>query len=75
MMPAVRARLVGLLLVTLLAGGHGVVLAADSKPTADDKCTTQCDDESDRCMQAAGKDSSKQKQCDSAYDECLRKCQ
>jgi hypothetical protein len=73
---ATRARPLALLLVALLAwGGSAVALAADSKTTADDKCTSDCDEASDRCMQAAGKDGSKQKQCDASYDECLRKCQ
>jgi len=68
-------RVRALLLAALFAlGGASTALATDSKPTADDKCTAQCDEESDRCMQAAGKDSAKQKQCDSNYDECLRKC-
>ena len=41
---------------------------------ADDKCNAQCDEEADRCMMAAGKDTSKQRQCDAQTDECLRKC-
>ena len=41
---------------------------------ADEKCTAQCDEETDRCMMAAGKDSSKQRQCDTQMDDCLRKC-
>jgi len=40
----------------------------------DEKCAAQCDEESDRCMMAAGKDAAKQRQCDAAVDECLRKC-
>jgi uncharacterized OsmC-like protein len=76
MMLGTRARPLALLLVALLAcGASPAALAADSKTTADDKCTAQCDESSDRCMQQAGKDSSKQKQCDASYDECLRKCQ
>ena len=76
MMLASRVRFLALLLVaTLACGGAGLAVAADSKTTADDKCTAQCDEDSDRCMLQAGKDSSKQKQCDSTYDECLRKCQ
>jgi hypothetical protein len=76
MMLGTRVRPLALLLLATLAwGGATVAIAADSKTTADDKCTAQCDEESDRCMQHAGKDTSKQKQCDSAYDECLRKCQ
>jgi hypothetical protein len=76
MMQGTRVRSLALLLVVALAcGGPAVAVAGDSKTTADDKCTAQCDEDSDRCMQTAGKDSSKQKQCDSSYDECLRKCQ
>ncbi len=41
---------------------------------SDEKCASQCDEESDRCMIAAGKDTSKQRQCDTAVEECLRKC-
>jgi hypothetical protein len=41
---------------------------------ADDKCEAQCDDAADKCNQAAGQDSSKSKQCDSTYEECLAKC-
>jgi hypothetical protein len=75
MMFGTRVRPGVLLLVAVIAwGGAAVALGADSKTTADDKCTAQCDEDSDRCMQAAGKDSSKQKQCDATYDECLRKC-
>ncbi len=76
MKPAIRIRPLALVLAAALAcGGPSAALAADSKTTSDDKCTAQCDEESDRCMQAAGKDSAKQKQCDQTYDECLRKCQ
>jgi hypothetical protein len=76
MMPGIRVRPLALLLVALLACGGGPrAVAADSKTTADDKCTAQCDEDSDRCMVQAGKDTSKQKQCDATYDECLRKCQ
>ena len=60
----------------LMALGLGAtaVLAADARPNADDKCVAQCDEQSDKCMIDAGKDSSKQRQCDASYDECLRKC-
>ena len=75
MMSATRFRSGVLLLAAALAwGGPTAVLAADAKANADDKCVSQCDEESDKCMQSAGKDSSKQKQCDATYDECLRKC-
>jgi hypothetical protein len=50
------------------------VWAAEAKPNADDKCVAQCDEQSDKCMLDAGHDNSKQRQCDTAYDECLRKC-
>lgn len=76
MMLGTRARsLVPLLVATLACGWGSLAVAADSKTTADDKCTAQCDEDSDRCMMQAGKDSAKQKQCDATYDECLRKCQ
>ncbi len=76
MKTATRVRLGALVLASALAGlGAAPALAVDARPTADDKCTAQCDEDSDRCMQQAGKDSSKQRQCDSSYDECLRKCQ
>ena len=61
----------------------GIVLAGDARPPApasawralaDDKCVAQCDQESDKCMQGAGKDASKQRECDASYDACLRKC-
>jgi hypothetical protein len=75
MMLAARIRAGVLLLAAVLAwGGPLVALAGDAKTTSDDKCVAQCDEESDKCMLGAGKDSSKQKQCDSNYDECLRKC-
>jgi hypothetical protein len=41
---------------------------------ADEKCSAQCDEETDRCMQAAGKDTQKQHQCDAQNDDCMRKC-
>jgi len=76
MMLGTRVRPLALLLVAALAcGGGAVAVAGDPKPTAEDKCTAQCDEDSDRCMVAAGRDNAKQKQCDAAYDECLRKCQ
>ncbi len=71
-----RVRLAALALATVLGtAGPATGLAADSRALSDDKCTAQCDEESDRCMQHAGKDASKQKACDTSYDECLRKCQ
>jgi hypothetical protein len=75
MMLGTRARPGSLLLAAMLAlAGPAVAHAGDAKTTADDKCVAQCDEESDKCMHDAAKDASKQKQCDSAYDECLRKC-
>ncbi len=75
MMFAARIRPAVVLLAAALAwGGPVVALAGEAKTTADDKCVAQCDEASDKCMLGAGKDSSKQKQCDSDYDECLRKC-
>ena len=63
------------LLAGLLAlAGPALAVAADAKTTADDKCISQCDEESDKCMVQAGKDTSKQRACDSSYEECLRKC-
>jgi hypothetical protein len=49
-------------------------IAADERPQADDQCVAKCDEGSDKCMVDAGKDASKQRACDAAYDECLRKC-
>ncbi len=69
----------GLLLVGAVAVS-GVVLAGDGalpgdgRALSDDKCVAQCDQESDKCMLSAGKDSGKQKECDATYDACLRKC-
>ena len=75
MMSATRFRSGALLLAVALAwGGPTAAVAADARPNADDKCVAQCDEESDKCMQSAGRDGSKQKQCDATYDECLRKC-
>ena len=42
--------------------------------SGDDKCVAQCDEASDRGNAQAGKDANKARQCDSTYDECLRKC-
>ncbi len=57
-----------------LASWTALAVADGAKPQADDKCVAQCDEQSDKCMLAAGKDSQKQRACDSDYDECLRKC-
>ena len=52
----------------------GATVATDGRTLADDKCVSQCDEESDKCMQSSGRDKSKQSQCDSTYEECLKKC-
>ena len=61
-------------LVLALGLGSTAALASDARPNGDDKCVAQCDEQSDKCMVDAGKAGSKQRQCDTAYDECLRKC-
>lgn len=66
---AARAVLFGLLL-----GGVSAVWAADERPLKDESCTAQCDDASDKCMAAAGKDKDKRASCDKDYDACLAKC-
>jgi hypothetical protein len=48
--------------------------ADEAKPRRDEACTAQCDDQSDKCMNAAGRDKDKQKTCDSQYEDCLKKC-
>ena len=60
----------------VLAGDGSAVMsvASGGRTLADDKCVAQCDKESDACMLSAGKDSQKQRDCDSTYDTCLRKC-
>ena len=55
-------------------GAKLMSVAGGSKTLADDKCVAQCDKESDACMLSAGKDATKQRECDSTYDACLRKC-
>jgi hypothetical protein len=67
-----RARLGWVVLAAALAST--AVLAGEVRTLADDKCVAQCDEQSDKCMIDAAKDTSKQRQCDSTYDECLRKC-
>jgi hypothetical protein len=51
-----------------------VALGGATATLADDKCEAQCDEAGDKCSQAAGQDSNKQKQCDAAYEECLAHC-
>lgn len=48
--------------------------AQEPTPKADDKCVEQCDAASDQCMAEANGNAGKERACDSAYDECLRKC-
>jgi hypothetical protein len=62
------------LLILAAAVAAAAAVAGDVRTLADDKCVAQCDEQSDKCMMDAGKDSGKQKQCDATYDECLRKC-
>ncbi|HXQ32328.1 MAG TPA: hypothetical protein VN790_10230 [Steroidobacteraceae bacterium] len=62
------------LLALAMALGSIAALAGDARTLSDDKCVAQCDEQSDKCMIDAAKDASKQRQCDSTYDECLRKC-
>lgn len=50
------------------------VLAAEARPSADEECVMQCDEESDKCMRQAGADEEKAKACDDKYTECLKKC-
>jgi len=77
---------IGLLAATTLAGnawaGDGpannrtpsTMSVAPIRTLADDKCVAQCDADSDKCMLTAGKDSSKQRDCDNTYTACLAKC-
>jgi hypothetical protein len=61
-----------------LAGGrtvHGTQNMSPVRPLTDDKCDAACDAASDKCAIEAGKDAAKQRQCDAAYDTCLRNCQ
>jgi hypothetical protein len=71
-----NGRLAGglILWATLSLGCPLAAHGAEARPTADDKCVAQCDEEADKCSQQSGQDSSKNKRCDTAYDECLRKC-
>jgi len=60
--------------VALVAAVAAGPAAGGPKTLADDQCVTQCDEQSDRCSQAAGTDTAKQKKCDDTYTECLDKC-
>lgn len=70
----VRAGSASLAVAAVLGLWGAAALAADERPRADDKCVAQCDEESDKCMSEANSNSGKEKACDAAYDECLRKC-
>ncbi len=63
-----QAVVLGMLLTAALAARGG------EKVLADDKCLSQCDADSDKCMLAAGKDKEKQAACDKIYDKCLASC-
>jgi len=63
----------GLLLIVSAASAPGS-LAAEARPTADEDCVRQCDEQSDKCMTEAGGDEDKAKACDDQYAECLQKC-
>ena len=65
------AVLVALVLLGLAAG---VAAGTDAQPNSDERCLSQCDEKSDKCMQAAGGDEQKQKACDDKYEECLSSC-
>jgi hypothetical protein len=45
------------------------------RPQADEKCIEQCDNRSDKCMQAAEGDAAKLQACDDQYSDCLKACQ
>ena len=52
----------------------GPALAADDRAGGDEKCVARCDEESDKCMSAAGKDKQAKTSCDDKYSDCLQKC-
>jgi len=62
-----------LLWISGLAMAPGL-LAAEARPSADEECVMQCDEESDKCMGQADQDEEKAKACDDKYTECLKKC-
>ncbi len=64
----------GLVAAAVLGVSGATAYAADERPHADDQCVAKCDQESDKCMTDAGNNGTKQRACDQAYDECLRKC-
>lgn len=62
------------LTLALVVAMTSTTFAGEDQPRKDDACTSQCDTQSDKCMSGASRDKEKQKSCDAAYDECLRKC-
>jgi hypothetical protein len=64
----------GLVAAAVLGLWGAAAIAADERPQADDQCVAKCDEASDKCMTDAGGNAGKQRACDQAYDECLRKC-
>jgi hypothetical protein len=73
-MKAAWFRVVALLILGLSAASPSMAHAADRHEQGDDKCVAKCDEDADRCNQQAGKDGGKQRNCDDAYDACLRQC-
>ncbi len=58
------------LTVTLLAA----LLLAGPGLAEDEKCVSQCDAKSDKCMADTNGDEGKEKTCDDSYTECLAQC-
>ncbi len=52
----------------------GPALAGDDRSGGDEKCVARCDEDSDKCMSAAGKDKQGKAICDEKYSDCLQKC-
>jgi hypothetical protein len=71
---SVRAAAAWAVAAMALGAWSAAAWADGARPQSDDKCVAHCDEQSDKCMLDAGKDAQKQRACDSAYDECLRKC-
>jgi len=72
-----RVLLIGMVTSLLWLAGLAAapgLLAAEARPSADEECVMQCDEESDKCMRQAGQDEEKAKACDDKYAECLKKC-
>jgi hypothetical protein len=70
----IRTQLARALVVIFASLVSGATVATDGRTLTDDKCVSTCDEESDKCMLSSGHDQNKQKQCDSTYEECLKKC-